>query len=266
MELIEKKSISFEEIANDNTTPKILYKFRDWRNDFHKRLLTDLEVYFASPRDFEDENDCKIPVRYDLLSNLERKAWIKHLVNLGYSKLSRPERRKLVKDKYKEKRLRDKQYLLEYEERSFENFCNCFGVFSLCGNLKNQKLWDYYAPIPEGFVVGLDTRIIFPDFGGGGPVQYVDNIPVIKPEPIMSSHTQMAIQFYSKLENWRWEEEYRTIISGQNLTVEQRRRKLQAVAIKEIWVSEEAPQSLINEIEIQMHDSIKDIPVNRLKL
>ena len=45
--------------------PTILYKYRDWGNPYNKKLLTDNEVYFASPREFNDPLDCAIPFRYD---------------------------------------------------------------------------------------------------------------------------------------------------------------------------------------------------------
>ncbi len=34
--------------------PKILYKYRDWNNHFHKTILTERKVYFAQPTSFED--------------------------------------------------------------------------------------------------------------------------------------------------------------------------------------------------------------------
>ena len=42
-----------------NTHPNILYKYRNWDNELHKKVLTDNILYMASPRDFEDIHDCK---------------------------------------------------------------------------------------------------------------------------------------------------------------------------------------------------------------
>ncbi len=42
------------------------YKFRNWGECCHRRLLTHREIYFASPKEFNDPFDCRIPPRYDL--------------------------------------------------------------------------------------------------------------------------------------------------------------------------------------------------------
>ena len=44
-----------------NTHPNILYKYRNWDNELHKKVLTDNILYMASPRDFEDIHDCNFP-------------------------------------------------------------------------------------------------------------------------------------------------------------------------------------------------------------
>ena len=36
-----------------NTHPNILYKYRNWDNELHKKVLTDNILYMASPRDFD---------------------------------------------------------------------------------------------------------------------------------------------------------------------------------------------------------------------
>ncbi len=60
------------------SVPKLLYKFRRWKdvkgNDHkHDRLiLTDLAVWFASPADFNDPFDCRIPYRFDLMTREEQ--------------------------------------------------------------------------------------------------------------------------------------------------------------------------------------------------
>ena len=49
--------------------PPIMYKYRDWTNSYNKRVLTERELYLARPDSFEDESDCKVPIRYDLLTD-----------------------------------------------------------------------------------------------------------------------------------------------------------------------------------------------------
>ena len=53
-----------------NTHPNILYKYRNWDNELHKKVLTDNILYMASPRDFEDIHDCNIPKKFPKKSEL----------------------------------------------------------------------------------------------------------------------------------------------------------------------------------------------------
>ena len=48
--------------------PSILYKYRDWTNKFHRRLISKQEIYFAKPSEFNDPFDGNIPIRWDLMT------------------------------------------------------------------------------------------------------------------------------------------------------------------------------------------------------
>ena len=50
--------------------PHILYKYRDWSKDFHKNILINNTLYFASPKDFEDIHDCNLPEHFPSKSEL----------------------------------------------------------------------------------------------------------------------------------------------------------------------------------------------------
>ena len=45
----------------DIELPSIVYKYRSWSDEYHKRFLTEREVFMASPKTFEDELDCHSP-------------------------------------------------------------------------------------------------------------------------------------------------------------------------------------------------------------
>jgi hypothetical protein len=44
--------------------PPIIYKYRDWNNRNHKKLLLENKIFLSSPRDFEDKMDCNIPEEF----------------------------------------------------------------------------------------------------------------------------------------------------------------------------------------------------------
>lgn len=80
----------------DMDLPQTVYKYRVWKNPRHQTILTDRQVWFAQPSSFEDPLDCKIPIRYDLLTekdiypkvankNLTRKFILKMLENYFFA-------------------------------------------------------------------------------------------------------------------------------------------------------------------------------------
>ena len=55
---------SFEELG----LPQTIYKYRTWTDPLHLSIITAQKLFMASPRDFKDPDDCRVPIRYDLLS------------------------------------------------------------------------------------------------------------------------------------------------------------------------------------------------------
>ncbi len=52
-------------VLDPNHLPEHLYKFRVFGDPNHKRILTHNELFFPSPRQFNDPFDGTIPARYD---------------------------------------------------------------------------------------------------------------------------------------------------------------------------------------------------------
>ncbi len=91
--------------------PQTLYKYRDWDNKNNKRFITHREVFMSAPSSFEDELDCKLPVRYDLLT--EKQA-MKFAMNLSKRVNPKFNRQKHRQDSLKW--VKEKLYLKNYEE------------------------------------------------------------------------------------------------------------------------------------------------------
>ncbi|WBX97902.1 hypothetical protein [Chryseobacterium gambrini] len=68
---------------NNENYPPIIYKYRCWNNEFHKKILTDGEVYLSSPRHFNDPFDFGIVQNFLTLDTPEK---IERYVNEGMVK------------------------------------------------------------------------------------------------------------------------------------------------------------------------------------
>jgi len=197
---------SFEEM----NLPETLYKYRDWANSFHKTILTENSVYMASPAAFEDQYDCQLPIRYDLLTDSQimnhyfkqsqernkNATWKEHIEFATY---------------WTEKGLlKDINRINEHHKKFFESFNKAYGVLSLTAIPDNMEMWEKYSNNHQGFCVGFNTIPLFnytQHFGGGGEVSYSDELPIIMPfEPL---EKQYHLQVYSKLRKYEFEKEYR---------------------------------------------------------
>lgn len=190
--------------------PVILYKYRDWNNPKHKRVLTENELYLSSPADFEDEFDCKVPIRYDLLT--EHDIYNKYLLESkkNNTTFSRQQHRQFARDWAKKGLLKDQKRIKEIDNEFFEKFNQVFGVLSLTAIPDNAEMWEKYAADHSGFCVGFHTIPLLKlsqYFGGGGEVSYSEELPIIKAFDLIEKKNHL--QIFSKLNKWEFEKEYR---------------------------------------------------------
>lgn len=188
--------------------PSILYKYREWADKYHQKVITECEVYLAAPTSFEDPKDCKLFKRYDLLKNQD-------IYNHYYAdsiknnkNWTRQQHRKFARDWTKKSPMKNKSYIKKLQENHFLEFDKRFGVLSLTANPKNIEMWKKYANSHNGFCVGFDSKILFNYVGSGGKVIYYDQLPDILSTD--SREVEYIKQTYSKEEKWSFEEEYRT--------------------------------------------------------
>lgn len=191
--------------------PKVLYKYRDWENPLHRRILKDREVYLASPDCFIDRYDCHIPRRFDLLTDDQ-------ILNKYRTDLKKQfpawEDERLEKEAvawFKRGLLRDKENIKYYDEMFWEEFNLLFGVLSLTPIPDSKEMWIKYANNYSGFCVGFKSLELFEDFehfGAGGPVSYYEELPILIPYQEDSIIEHMR-QIYSKEMKWSFEKEYR---------------------------------------------------------
>tara|TARA_B110000967_G_C18638587_1_gene437318 strand:+ start:418 stop:687 length:270 start_codon:yes stop_codon:yes gene_type:complete len=75
------KMLIRETTLDDIEFPEILYKYRNWDDPYNKRFINEREVFMASPNQFEDKLDCKLPIRYDLMTQEHAKIFYTRLSN-----------------------------------------------------------------------------------------------------------------------------------------------------------------------------------------
>lgn len=202
-----------------------LYKYRCFDDKgYHLRLLSENELFFSSPKGFNDPFDCDIPITTGGETEDEVKAyftqqvrnpyWIEEIKKLGITVekfievstsgyIDNPELiRKLAEEDTREKAAR-------------------FGVVSLAQAWDNLLMWAHYSAYHGGFCVGFNTNKLFEElhvkynsvkFGTFCPVhvEYPPVYPII--HLIRSSNIDVSQVFKVKSDHWIYEDEVRLLL------------------------------------------------------
>jgi hypothetical protein len=174
--------------------PEIVYKYRDWNNSFHKNILLHNELYLASPKDFNDPFDCKIPINFTDMTEMEMSRF--------------PVDSDLRRDPI--------AFQVTYEKLQAELMDKHYGIFSGSSKWNGILLWSHYANNHQGFCVGFKEEKLryFGGFGRTGIVKYNTDFPKINYKIEKSQKEKfdrIVIQTTTKSEEWEYEEEYRLI-------------------------------------------------------
>lgn len=246
----------------DFVFPKTIYKYRTWSDKWHKRFLTEREVFLASPETFEDELDCHNPTRFDLLTKKQIYEYFLWSSKEQNPHFSRQQHKNFAKDWAKNSLVNNKEHVEKHMKESIRLYYEREGILSLTENWNNQAMWDKYADFDKGFCIGYNSKELFRHLGGGGPVTYTDKIPIIMPEPFMEFHEAVRNRIYYKLNKWSFEEEYRASKFWPNpATISDRQIKIPASAFKRIILGNNISDKDRNEIEDCVINSIGKIEI-----
>lgn len=234
--------------------PEIVYKYRAW-DGYGKNLLTDFELYLASPKDFNDPFDCKIPTNYKLLNDQERIKFVDELVERHKQSLLQ----KGIDPEIEKKRLHYKisdidKFQKDYELISFEENDKRYGVLSFATNWDNILMWSHYGGFHNGYCVGLDCRqlINLNLFGSGGGMQYssMNEYPKIHPFDKKDNIETIFKNTHYKALNWSYEEEYRftKFFYPEEPEVEDRKIKISPNIVSDVTIGLRTPEDHKEEI------------------
>ncbi|MCQ2326916.1 MAG: DUF2971 domain-containing protein [Bacteroidales bacterium] len=194
--------------------PRVLYKYRNWKDEFHKSILRDNMLYMASPRDFSDEKDCHLSEKYP-----ETERDVYEFMLKIYNKEehgSFDQYKRYCKSNIKNSPLLNKTELDEIVFNLECEYDETHGILSMTEDSDNKYLWENYANNYAGICVGFDTEILCAinnGISGGGAVTYYKQLPYIDISRD-SIEKQFEKKIFSKDSMYAKEKEYRFIKSG----------------------------------------------------
>jgi hypothetical protein len=194
--------------------PKVVYKYRDWSNKFHKEILHKNQLYLPSPDEFNDPFDCKIPLDFTLLEDDEKKRKFieKELsqILLSYGKIPFNISEKTRENYYRLKNDIEK-YEIEYTEL-FLNLPQYFGILSLSKKWDSILMWSHYANYHKGFCIGFNLEKLNKTSAINlGIVDYPPNNDFPRISPLEDNIIAFIQTTFSKSKEWGYEDEYRLV-------------------------------------------------------
>lgn len=227
-----------------NGIPTVLYKYRSWSDQYQKKLLTDNQIYFAAPEQFNDPFDAALPYQYKEEEMTEANIFLK-LIEIEKKAAPHKSDKEIHEAAYQRQAsgiFKNGRYWQHFYPELKKTINQTFGICSLSSKRDNILMWSHYSESHKGFVVGLDTTIFFHTAKGQiGKVIYDVQFP--KVGLFDSGITDIIRLLYTKSPLWEYEDEYRISIDRPKTVV-----ILPDTAFKEIVIGCQMPEREKNEI------------------
>lgn len=231
-------------------------------NKFALNLLTKGELYFSSPRDFNDPFDCWIPVFPSIITEEFVKKKKKEDSNFKEYILNQFNRDIASFVMFHNDPMIDYDLKTRIHRESLDdNLICCFSK-----NFNNVIMWSHYADSNQGICLGLKVRdkskvkyldLISEKGKVELPIEYVNySLDGKKKMPIPANKMEDDLiknNSYLKAKEWAYEKEVRAIITKEE--VGSKVLKLRKNSIKEFYFGINVPNKIIIETMKIIHDS-----------
>lgn len=206
-----------------NEYSEVSYKFRDWSNEYNRRILVENEFYFSNNYSFNDPFDLQLPILISGKFPFNKDIFIEQIIKKT-GKVPTKEFINSAESLYPSMINSNPEILENFKNEmkvKIEKIENNLGVFCLSSRNDSSLMWGHYAKSHKGFCVGFDTKKLqefirkkFPK--GQGELYKVDYSSII---PVYESYTEFdkikeytRKRFVTKFEDWKYEDEHRIII------------------------------------------------------
>jgi Protein of unknown function (DUF2971) len=200
--------------------PKNIYKYRCWKDEKHKRILSNNEVFFTSIKLFNDPFEATVPLRYELQSDKQIMEGYRKGLKLKYPQLNSEKIEELANDEFKKGRHRDPQHISWFRNQLINAYQKRFGIFSVSEIDNDILMWSHYSDSHKGFCVGFDFEHLnsfFDAYWDNGrfvkhhQVLYAKKYPTFTPSN-MDENDLPVKPLITKSDHWCYEKEHRYIL------------------------------------------------------
>ena len=208
------RKVDSQAISEEDSDPEFLYRYRPLHTEKGKEHWTEdiflkNQLYFPSPKQFNDPFDCAIP---PVLDGPPEKL-TEHLHGVLQRKspdLGPAERKRIIDSVIPDKIERLAQ---DFCKRQIERFSK-IGVLSLTEKRDDILMWALYAAGHTGLCLEFKASSTTPFFGWAQPVVYSEAYPqvnILKNTSDESTSDERTQLILIKSDHWAYESEWRII-------------------------------------------------------
>jgi len=185
------------------------YKYRAV-NGRLERILTYSELYFASPSEFNDPFDCKIPVLYrgsdDDFKNF---YWAK--LKERYPSYSVEKLNQMADEILRTSKHRDKDFLKKIETETAQGAFSRTGVLCLSEINNDILMWSHYADGHRGICLEFNASTLQAVFASAFRIKYQKEYPILNRFTSSDNEELLDTALLTKSDHWDYEKEWRII-------------------------------------------------------
>lgn len=196
----------YEEFIKLKIPTNIAYKYRDWNNDYHKKILTENELFFSSFENLNDLFDGHIPFRFDVkgISKEEYKKVLKKDNKYEYQQLTKKDIDSMYRCFQSGQDWKD----MLQSHRDFVN--SIYGVMSLSISSTIAPMWAHYGGNHSGFAIGFNLLELCNIVEGTMDFVKYTIEPILMPFGNTEVYDYQEL-FFTKSPEWEYEQEIRLL-------------------------------------------------------
>lgn len=197
---------------NPDNHPPIIYKYRNWKDEYHRDLLIKNQLFMSPPSLLNDPFDCRIYENYMKFVNTDeqKEKYISNSLcnNSDYLKdknISEEQGREIISERLKD--------TLHYQVRSEvigkQIDDKRIGIACFSEKWDSILMWTHYADNHKGYCIGFDEkRLRYSQlFEKMMRVQYSKEYPEL--DPLNKNKNTYDLKYFYKSLEWDYEEEIR---------------------------------------------------------
>jgi hypothetical protein len=255
--------VSYDDTNIIKEIPKLIYKYRNYADENHRKIIEKQEIYLSQPSKFNCPYELNVSIDKDYIKDeLNRRKYYQNYLNLN--SLHHPEIDKHISEvTLNDESIRNHEKLLKAE------YDKMFGVFSASRTYKNERLWKDFGGNKKGFCVGIDFLKAIPiNEGFKGLINYVekDKLPknkILDIEGIDEFIKSFINWFFALPLQYIEEQEYRF---AKLITTESERiRQIPKESIYEIILGESISKSKEKEIIQMIETNLPNTKIKKLR-